>query len=1246
MAHNIMQWNCRGVISKWAEIKPLLLAKAFSVICLQETHFLPTDHYDFRLHNYTLYNGFPDTDRRQGGVSIYVTNVFPHFQVSLDTHFQAVACSVKMGRSRICICSLYLPPHEQLTHHDLNAFIDQLPQPYIICTDANSRHFLWGADRCDSRGNVWERVVQQHGLRILNDGSPTHLDEYTGLWSHIDLTLTSSDVGQFMQWHTDTDLYSSDHLPIYIDYDIHVPTSPQYPDFPGWNINKADWAGFAAQCGLQFDEREGMANYGHITEAFIQAAMDHIPQNNRFSKYSCPWWTVECREAIRFRRRAQNRFRRSRTTARLLAYKEAKARARRTIRKAKRDSWEKLLHLFTVNTPMQQLWDILRKFTKKERFFRLLPVLKVSGNMIDDPFEVANIFGRLFSDMSSSRNYRDTFRLREGELADHIPSFLSNNDEVYNDLFTMDELEQSIARCGNTSIGPDRIHYSFFRHLRAEQLHTILDMVNCIWRTGTIPDEWRHSIVIPILKPGKPRENPESYRPIQLTSCFSKVMERMVARRLSWFLEHNNLLSNYQCAFRKGRNTSDHIIRLESDVRRGFFYHKYTLAVFLDLQHAYNLTSKVALLTKMFKIGFRGRLMYFIQSYLENRTFQVRNGTLSDIFEQENGLVQGGVISPILFNIMIDDVFHAVPSDVSRALYADDCSLWVQGRRILPLVNKMQSALDQVSTWTDQWGFLFSPHKCNAIIFRRFMKERELDNLPILQIYDQPVAYTDSVKFLGVMLDTRLNLNTMVQHLRAKAINRISLLKCLSGRGCGADRSTLLRIYKSLIRPILDYACHIFDGPRNKIVESLDAIQNQCLRIVTGAYRSSPILPLLVEADVLPLRLRRYELSLRYAVKLQSWEAHPCRQFINTDSALHLVEANYMKRISGFPLYERLRDICDETDFALSTDVVLKHSTIPPWQLQSCTILRLITEAKGTIDAVRIQCAFRDFRSQYASYEFMYTDGAKNVEGVGCAFIHGTHCEQFKLPAICSVFTAEAVAVLHAVLYAESNGMHDCVICTDSLSLVTTLGHPPSDIPIVVDILDAIHRLMDTGCRIVLLWVPGHSNIPGNEMADVQAKLAIVSDTIYEVQLGPKDYIPVIRRSVRELFHRLWADYNPHTMLRHIKDRVECWSTCTRANRREEIVLCRLRLGHTGYTHSYLFDKDPRPDCVRCGCPLTVKHILLECPVYAIERQPLATLCAVCEAPLCLKSLLGNEYPNIIDAVFSFLRRIDILKRL
>ena len=175
-----------------------------------------------------------------------------------------------------------------------------------------------------------------------------------------------------------------------------------------------------------------------------------------------------------------------------MAYKETKSRARVIIRRAKRDAWEKLLQMFNVNTPIKQLWDIIRKFTKKERYFRPLPVLKIAGNMIDDPLEVANVFGQFFSDISSSQHYRNGFRDREKVMTEQMPSFVSNNEEVYNDLFTLDELNKSVSNCGNTSMGPDKIHYAFFRCLSEAQLQTIFDMINFMWRQGIIPDAWKH----------------------------------------------------------------------------------------------------------------------------------------------------------------------------------------------------------------------------------------------------------------------------------------------------------------------------------------------------------------------------------------------------------------------------------------------------------------------------------------------------------------------------------------------------------------------------------------------------------------------------------------------------------------------------------------------------------------------------------------------------------------------------------
>ena len=426
--------------------------------------------------------------------------------------------------------------------------------------------------------------------------------------------------------------------------------------------------------------------------------------------------------------------------------------------------------------------------------------------VIDDPTDVANMMGKYFADLSSELNHDEAFLQREARLKRRLPDFSSENTEDYNRAFSLHELEHAMTQSGSTSVGPDKVHYEFLRHLEEAQVQELLAFYNYIWTHNVFPEAWRHSYVIPILKPGKDRNKVTSYRPIQLTSCLCKVYESMIAKRLSWTLEKYELLSKYQCAFRKGRSTTDHLVRIESHVREGFLHHCSTLAVFLDLKSAYNTVSPTVLLSRMYQIGFRGHLMSFVCEYLRDRTFQVRCGVLSNVFEQQYGLVQGGVISPLLFNIAIDSFADSIPRELCHAIYADDCTIWIQGQNVQNLFDDVQQTLTLITKWSKEQGFTFSAPKTTAILFRQGLRHIDESHLPTLMLGNERINKTNCVKYLGVMLDDKLNLKTHVDYVKSRAIRRLSILKCIAGKGNGADRTILIRIYKSLIRPILEYA--------------------------------------------------------------------------------------------------------------------------------------------------------------------------------------------------------------------------------------------------------------------------------------------------------------------------------------------------------------------------------------------------------------------------------------------------------
>ena len=129
-----------------------------------------------------------------------------------------------------------------------------------------------------------------------------------------------------------------------------------------------------------------------------------------------------------------------------------------------------------------------------------------------------------------------------------------------------------------------------------------------MWETGTFPESWELATVIPIPKPGKDHAEPNSYRPIALTSCLCKTLERMINVRLVWYLESNNLISPVQSGFRSERSTNDNLVRLETFIRDAFVAKEHVVAVFFDLEKAYDTTWRHGIMRDLHDLGIRGRL--------------------------------------------------------------------------------------------------------------------------------------------------------------------------------------------------------------------------------------------------------------------------------------------------------------------------------------------------------------------------------------------------------------------------------------------------------------------------------------------------------------------------------------------------------------------------------------------------------------------------------------------------------------
>ena len=200
------------------------------------------------------------------------------------------------------------------------------------------------------------------------------------------------------------------------------------------------------------------------------------------------------------------------------------------------------------------------------------------------------------------------------------------------------------------------------------------------------------------------------------------------------------------------------------------------------------------------------------------------------------------------------------------ASYVDDFMLYLAGSRLQLIERSLQMAINKITTWTSDHGFTFSASKTVSLTFH----QKRYDYRASLTLYNEPITAVKSAKFLGIIFDVKLTWIPHLKNLRDTATKPLQLLRLLSHLRWGSDRKTMLRIYESVLLSKLNYGSHLYSSAKpKKLLRMLEPIQNEALRLATGAFKSSPIPSLQVETNFMPLNSRRELLTLQYYFRCQ-----------------------------------------------------------------------------------------------------------------------------------------------------------------------------------------------------------------------------------------------------------------------------------------------------------------------------------------------------------------------------------------
>ncbi|GFV51419.1 RNase H domain-containing protein [Trichonephila clavipes] len=236
----------------------------------------------------------------------------------------------------------------------------------------------------------------------------------------------------------------------------------------------------------------------------------------------------------------------------------------------------------------------------------------------------------------------------------------------------------------------------------------------------------------------------------------------------------------------------------------------------------------------------------------------------------------------------------------------------------------------------------------------------------------------------------------------------------------------------------------------------------------------------------------------------------------------------------------------------------------------------------------------------------------------------------YRLDTSCSVFTAEAVAIYRALQFIDSNMLRQYCIYTDSMSVLEALeNYNDRCHPVVCTILDITSRLYSKGFDIVFCWLPSHVGIIGNEQADSAAKSAT---THLPLAVPLSDMKRVIMHHISKLWQESWSQQLDNK-LHSVKPVIGAWPVMPM--RRTDVKLTRLRIGHTRFTHRHLLLGEDAPECPSCKVSYTVRHILIDRPVFNNYRITFFN-----SSHLTLPDLVG-EMPH--QNQFAFIRRIGFL---
>ena len=801
---------------------------------------------------YTYIRSDRKLQRTGGGLMIIFKTTLQVNKVNNDTHdsFECLECRVVLNNRNVDFIVIYRPPTSNKNKTSPRQFIDEF-QPFIIDKSTSSDSlFILGDFNFHINNNN-----DHSAMEFIQTMSSFNFDQVVNKPTHehgntLDLVFTRSDDRLLKHLRVEPN-HISDHHSVLFKLDNARPKFErkciEYRQTK--NINIDDFRADILNSGLS-DRVENATTTAEKMSLFNTTLKDvfdkHAPTKKKIItvRPETKWFCHQIYAAKRKRRAAEVVWRTTKLTVHREIYVLERNRTNETIKECK--------HNFVKN-------NITNRKGDSKELFKILNSLLTDNSKSsplpkhDDKETLAENFNTYFND--KIRTIRDDLDKNSTSKIDFSapspPSKLSALSPA-----TTEEIITTISNAPNKTSSLDAVPTWLVKACCQELATPICSIVNRSLAQADFPSIFKEANITPILKKKNlDCEILKNFRPISNLNFLSKLIEKIVAKRLHDHVTSNNLCASFQSAYRPGHSTETALLRVHNDLIGHLQNNKNVALLLLDLSAAFDTVDHAILLQRMYSnFGIADMALQWFTCYLTNRTQRVFiNGGLSKPTSIEFGVPQGSVLGPYLFTLYTAPISNIITNHgIEHHLYADDTQLYLPVSHIdsALTVAVMLDCVNNVKIWMTDNKLKLNDDKTELIIFKKKGTETFINQIKINDnvIYTSPI-----VRNLGFHFDQFLDMKPHIVKI-SQIIHFI--LKNISHIRNVLDDDTCKILINSLVTSRLDYCNSLLYGLPRSSLHRLQLLQNKAARIVTRTKKHEHIKPVLQSLHWLPVEKR------------------------------------------------------------------------------------------------------------------------------------------------------------------------------------------------------------------------------------------------------------------------------------------------------------------------------------------------------------------------------------------------------